>query len=222
MWEKQTSSYLFVCYFQMDESLDISAIQEVETSSHYHCTDCGYTTRDKSNFTKHRKNVHGIGKDQPDTSTPLKEVKKGRGYMCDTCGKMYKTSYSLKLHTKNKHSLTFKHTCNVCKKGFNQTTQYRCHVAKHAQIPLSKCQFCKAELFGHSSIRRHMEVCTAKDPNKTFVCDLCQVSFSRKYKMDEHMKGKHGPATYSCTCGKRYSWRSSLKFHTKICHNKSD
>jgi len=189
----------------MDESFYVPAV----TATLHTCDICSYETNDKSNFRKHVKRRHTGPTNQPPPDSLI----------CDTCGKMYKTKYGLDLHNKNKHSLQYKHVCNVCQKGYNQKVQFRFHIASHAKLPLNKCRFCKVEFYSHGSLKRHLESCQGKDHR--FVCDVCQLTFTRRYQLVEHVRGKHEAPRYVCPykCGKRFNWRSSVKHHSKICAN---
>lgn len=53
---------IFIFVLEMNESLDISAIEE---DTFHACKDCTYSTKDKSNFNKHVKRHQ-----RPKTSTP--------------------------------------------------------------------------------------------------------------------------------------------------------
>ena len=135
---------------------------------------------------------------------------------------MFKSIFGLSLHLKNKHSLEFKNTCQIFNKGFNHSVQYRYHCASHLKVSLDKCMFCKAEFTSHGSLKRHLQICNNIKPN-TFVCDVCQVSFPQKYRLLEHIKGKHQEPRYVCQfCGKKFSWRSSFKAHLRHSHANED
>jgi len=70
----------------------------------------------------------------------------------------------------------------------------------------------------HGSLKRHLTTCQNIDKDK-FVCDICQSSFIRKDRLQEHIQGKHNEPKYLCIkCGKRYAWRSSLKAHMRHAH----
>ena len=136
-------------------------------------------------------------------------------YICDVCGNTYKSKFGLNLHMKGKHLSEFKHHCDICNQGFNQSVQFRFHLSSHASLRLEKCQFCPASFYASGSLKRHLETC--QDKSNPFICEICHAGFSRKYKLEEHVRGKHGEPKYSCLCGKRYGWRSSLRTHVKIC-----
>ena len=128
----------------MDASLDLSAIEESVTEpSDYQCTSCSYHTRFKQNLNRHRK-VHPVYT----SSTPVKpkppEPSEKKRHMCDQCAKEFHTKYGLTLHRKNKHDKAFKHVCQICQKGFNQTVQYRFHCGNHLNVSFEKCSFCGA------------------------------------------------------------------------------
>jgi hypothetical protein len=50
-------------------------------------------------------------------------------------------------------------------------------------------------------------------------CDVCGVSFSRKYELERHRATSHGLARLRCkTCSKCFTRRDNLQRHEKICH----
>ena len=201
-------------------SLDLSADIEIDLPPEIPCpNDCGYHTRNKSNMNKHVKRKHPP-KAMPMTSTPIRGTNDAEHFICESCGKEFKSKYGLSLHTKNKHTSDYKYKCAICNKGYNQRIQYRFHVSSHSDVGLDKCKFCKGEFTASGSLARHLETCQSKP--KPFACDICQATFSRKYKCDEHKRGKHGEKIYSCEqCGKSYGWRSSLKAHKSRCNFKT-
>lgn len=209
------------------QSLDLSGIEEiVETVRTEHtCELCNYKTADKSNFNKHLR-THGDQVQASEmTSTPMKgtdDTARLNEYICDQCGKTYKSKYGLKIHRKTKHELTYKHLCQICGKGYNQTIQYRFHCSQHLEIVADKCRFCHTEFVAPGSLTRHLKICESNksQTDKTsYTCDICQATFKYKQHLNCHVKGKHQPPRYECKeCGKRFAWRSSLKAHRSRCH----
>jgi DNA-directed RNA polymerase subunit RPC12/RpoP len=118
-------------------------------------------------------------------------------YICPHCGKQFRSKFGLTLHEKNKHDKSFKHICNMCQKGFNQSVQYRFHLSSHMKVLLEKCMFCKEEFMSHGSLKRHLTTCQIIDKDK-FVCDICQSFFIRKDRLQEPIQGKHNEPKYLC------------------------
>lgn len=57
------------------------------------------------------------------------------------------------------------------------------------------------------------------DGETTVKCEECGEIFKRKAYLKEHIEGKHGgDMRYSCDCGKKFKWRSSLGNHRKHCY----
>ena len=238
-----TGRWLFTCVHisiflvsEMDESLDVSGI--VEEDIQVHSCECGYYTKDKSNYNKHAKKCKWHG---PSTSTPAKQApststsqdetsqastsgKAPRSYMCDACGKHCKTNYGLRLHIKSKHERNFKHECSMCKKTFNQTVQYRYHCSTHLKVQIDKCPHCKDSFSSHGSLARHLKTCSSnKDSFQTFKCNQCSASFPHKNRLRYHQRGKHGEKRYTCEgCNKAFAWRSSLSVHRRHCPSASN
>ncbi|CAC5410438.1 KRAB [Mytilus coruscus] len=58
-----------------------------------------------------------------------------------------------------------------------------------------------------------------EDGETTVKCEECGEIFKRKAYLKEHVEGKHGgDMRYSCDCGKKFKWRSSLGNHRKHCY----
>jgi hypothetical protein len=58
-----------------------------------------------------------------------------------------------------------------------------------------------------------------EDCDANLKCEECGEIFKRKAYLKEHMEGKHGgDLRYSCDCGKKFKWRSSLGSHRKNCY----
>ena len=173
--------------FQMDESLDISAVEESIHDATFHdqfeCSGCDYKTRYKHNLRRHQQ-LKGHQPPQminlPKSSTPLKPVSKAatatstststssapspnacarKSHICDQCAKEFQTRYGLSLHKRSKHEKVFKFTCQMCQRGFNQATQYRFHCANHLNVSLEKCGFCGKEFTSPGCLKRHLLIC---------------------------------------------------------------
>ncbi|CAG2188963.1 KRAB [Mytilus edulis] len=57
------------------------------------------------------------------------------------------------------------------------------------------------------------------DGETTVKCEECGEIFKRKAYLKEHVEGKHGgDMRYSCDCGKKFKWRSSLVTIGKHCY----
>lgn len=188
-------------------SVDLSG-EEEDVRRVYNCTSCAYYTYNKSNLNKHMKRMHRDIR-KPETST----------WICDTCGKVLKSKFGLELHVKNSHTKEYRYLCNVCQKGYNQRIPFRYHLASHSNVGLDKCKACRKEFNSSGSLKRHLETCpSSKNNNRPHTCPICQATFARKYRLDEHRRGKHGDGKYACSlCGKIFGWRSSLKAHSKVC-----
>lgn len=90
-------------------------------STLFNCTDCSYTSKQKSNLTQHYKLHHQSGYD----------------HQCQTCHKKYKLLKSLKYHIKTKHDSNFSRAafeCDVCKKKFPYKDSVRKHMPIHMRL----------------------------------------------------------------------------------------
>ena len=196
-----------ISFSEMDESLDVSGIEE---SIHVaHSCECGYFTRDRSNYNRHIKNASGIvdldrqqalrqkrsvtaqlrKKLQPVqqvvSSRRLPEVSSQRSALQDSRSFVIRAgNYGMKLHIKSKHAMEFKHKCSMCDKTFNQTVQYRYHCSTHLNVQIDRCPHCKACFSSHGSLGRHLKTCSMNKDSKIHsysIFSLAQYSKTRKY-----------------------------------------
>ncbi|KAK3082834.1 hypothetical protein FSP39_006627 [Pinctada imbricata] len=71
------------------------------------------------------------------------------------------------------------------------------------------CNSCKKRFASRRELENH--------PCKLY-CEICKINFKCKASAREHMLGKHGGENrYSCPCGLRFKWRSSLGCHQRNC-----
>ena len=138
-----------------NSSLDLSGILE---ANNFKCEQCSYSTNRKHNLRRHLKrhdtiqsvDLHSSTSSSitlgPSTSTPKRHSSISMGaststpttnkeLRCDQCFKGFKSKFGLSLHKKNKHENMFKHTCEICGKGYNQAVQFKFHRANHVNIP---------------------------------------------------------------------------------------
>ena len=206
-----------ISFSEMDESLDVSGIEESIHAAH--SCECGYFTRDRSNYNRHIKKCKWHCRLGPSTSTPAKAIRDSptqeetsacpgssqqptssgskqptistarQPFICDTCGKVFKTNYGMKLHIKSKHAMEFKHKCSMCDKTFNQTVQYRYHCSTHLNVQTDRCPHCKACFSSHGSLGRHLKTCSMnKDTFEKFTCETCGAPFPHKYRLTYHQR----------------------------------
>lgn len=185
--------------FWMDESLDISPIEE---DLLYVCKDCTYSKKDENNYKKHLKRHQ---RQKTNTPKQYKNTHVRNMHICEYCGRRFRTRFGLSLHRKNTHSLKFKHVCTICGKDFNQSLQYKYYVSNHIDVPWKKCQYCRVEMKAPGSLARHLEICRGKLlASDTFNCWVSGVSLPMKYTFQEPIRDKHGKThRYRCSCGKR-------------------
>lgn len=177
----------------------------------HQCKDCSYKSTRRYNIIRHRRLKH---------TTKESNASKDKMLVCEHCAKTFKTKSGLRLHVKNIHVKEFKHTCIQCNKGFNLTTQFKYHQARHIQFKVQECNFCHKQLDGHSSKQRHERTCQ-NNPERgeaSFQCRICYKEFTSNDCLLDHKKGMHQERKYTCKkCHQSYKWRSSLSAHLKRC-----
>ncbi|XP_053407619.1 protein sister of odd and bowel-like isoform X7 [Mercenaria mercenaria] len=178
----------------------------VKDSTKYTCDICDCEISNNSNFQRHLK-LH-------DPEKPAKNT-----FVCDTCGHIFTSRFGLKMHCKSIHLKTFKYKCEVCTKGYNQMAAYKGHMASHMDILKEKCPHCTLTFQYKNSLKEHVKSVhglktklKCKDPNCTSV-------FSCRQSLNDHNRAVHSSSYLPCLkCGKRFKWRSSLKYHDEHLH----
>ena len=148
------------------------------------CDQCHYRSYNSANFSTHKKTKHGTGTNQ---------------HKCDQCGDSFQH-----LRHRDRHQIshqTGKFDCKMCQKQFTRRDKLKEHGRKEHVLDeqnevqvLTKSISCPecGKLFTHSKhLSRHKA--SAHD-GFVFNCLSCLKSFSRKDRMNTHMK-------YGCKVG---------------------
>lgn len=153
----------------------------------------------------------------PATNKQTKKIKKGKGfttvtkltrhvrahaseraYPCKYCDKSFLKSHHYTRHLRIKH----RETIRSCRGPFGETDQYRCeqcedtfatqdeliyHSAIHATQNLT-CPLCQEKFDDVDAVTAHIK----SHVNGTeFMCDLCELVFTSKEKLDNHITVAH-------------------------------
>lgn len=87
--------------------------------------------------------------------------------------------------------------------------------AAHTGGPLF-CPACKMSFSDKMSLEMHVLKCKNRSM-AVYTCSICGMKLRGKASLREHTLGKHSATRYSCSCGMKFKWRSSLGSHQKHC-----
>ncbi|GLV43759.1 Parkin Interacting Substrate [Carabus blaptoides fortunei] len=107
-------------------------------------------------------------------------------YKCVHCDRICLGQLNLNRHIKAEHPerVQEKHTCNICRKSFVDSSLLTVHMRQHS--PLS-CEVCGKTFMLPNSLRKHLKVHFG---NKKFI---------QKYDLDTHSRYHSGERPYQCS-----------------------
>ena len=137
------------------------------------CHQCGIKLSTKSNLRRHIKTFHNSGVEG--------------GYTCECCEGAFSSQRSLQIHVKKVHK---KFKCTECNSRFTTKTNLKEH-EKNISV---ECRDCNKKLCTKSLLRDHFK--NEHDVNNRNKCNLCDNSFSSKFRLKTHVQKRK-----LCLCG---------------------
>lgn len=133
-------------------------------------------------------------------------------HQCDVCDKGFVNSSSLILHMKT-HLKDDPCPCSHCDKKFKTATLLAEHLLTHTDTHLYQCSICHSRFKQSCELVQHMKNHTG---NKPFACSICDKSFTQSGSLNTHMRIHTGEKPFACTmCKKQFAQASSLSVHLK-------
>lgn len=167
------------------------------------CRECNKKFRKKSLLKSHFKRHHGELDD----------------LICDVCGNVFSSKGNLKAH-KLVHSNEKPHKCKVCQKTFRQAVHLAEHEKTHGNEFPYQCIPCGKQYKAKISLDKHRES-FHEGIKRVFPCHLCDKSFTRKAKLNDHVNFHLGQSRHLCEyCGKPFLSRKTLRTHLLIHEDK--
>ncbi len=107
----------------------------------------------------------------------------------------------------------YKFWCEECKKGYQDISNYKYHMAKH-EGRTYPCQLCPKRFSSDKTLKAHQAEHTGNYP---FSCSYCQEGFIKKQKWVEH-ENQHAGIQFPCrTCRKVFNLDSKRDMHERSC-----
>ena len=108
-------------------------------------------------------------------------------------------------------------TCENCCEQFSSRKEIDQHVgqcAKTSEFFRCKEPGCNKTFYTKKRLESHKN-----SHEKTYICTICNKSFSRHSQLEKHFTTHTGEKNHTCaTCGKSFFYRSSLSMHMKSSH----
>ncbi|XP_013098801.2 transcription factor grauzone [Stomoxys calcitrans] len=230
----------------------------------FKCDECGKCCTTSRNLNSHKMEKHTEEGQQRSFECPIcqkrfakKTVlkchiethKTGTDYVCGECGKGFPTEQRRKVHERTVHNVD--RVCEQCGKTIHGIYALKQHLLEHAGIQKPKwpCDICNAQLYSHSSLKRHKQVAhhdgstvyvcgecgkiaateTALRSHKKYVhqaerkhkCTICDKAFKVAVVLREHMATHTGEDLYTCPhCPRTFKVSSNMHHHRKKAHPK--
>ena len=140
----------------------------------WNCTSCGYSTKRKSDISRHL-SVHS-------------DV---RVFQCDKCSKSFKSGGGLKQHSSCVYSNLKPFWCDTCRKSFRTRRDLERHYISHGdgvERETFYCTNCNKHFYYPSLLVRHLASLSHKIKFKGPQCQFCPTSEELKEHVKSHLE----------------------------------
>lgn len=150
-------------------------------------------------------------------SSSRKTKTKKKTFKCQICKKNFNDQSNYIRHTKiHYHEEKFK--CDVCLKTFTRKSNLSVHFRKHTGEKPYKCDICQLSFQRNDCLKKH-KLLTHEKKKPTFTCDVCQKVFDNKYCLSRHLKIHENYKPYHChVCRRSFIRKYSLIVHLRSKH----
>ncbi|XP_052252366.1 uncharacterized protein LOC127859023 [Dreissena polymorpha] len=140
-------------------------------------------------------------------------------YACGMCGKEFHERWFLSRHMKV-HSQEKDFICTICGQAFTYKHNLKNHMGFHGDHRPYKCEVCDATFKYPNNLSKHKKIHKPDDVVKKFKCRYCNRGFKENYHRERH-EASHAPQrTIECQhCDLTFSRRDNLQQHMKRIHS---
>ena len=185
------------------------------------CEECGDTLSSAALLKRHIKvkhflenksidetNINEFRKD-PEVAAMM-DKKEYKEYVCKLCGK--KVLFGKSAHIKKYHNGN-DIKCPKCDKTFNTYVRAMSHILNiHEKKPCTIC----GEIFGSTSMTRHIQQAHTANEEKKFKCETCGKGFVANNSLQDHINIHTGEKPHVCkVCGKGFASYGTLRTHER-------
>jgi len=137
-------------------------------------------------------------------------------FECKLCGLRFDRKSQLGYHIQRNHEKVINYTCEICKKGFYKSSDYRTHLNSHSNVKKYACEECGKGFSHVSNLNRHKRVHTNEKP---YVCQDCGKRFNQTSTLNNHAKIHSAHIFGQCPeCPKKFKTGRVLLKHLRISH----
>ena len=201
-----------------DQNVAVSQTQnETDLSNkvlRFPCEYCGKILKTSRTMINHAKLKHSNDEAYMRKS---KEISAGKSLNreCNICGNLY-NSRKIKEHIKEEHpDVNVEEKCETCHKSFPDRFHLKRHMdSAHSEVQGFDCNICGIKVKRLDHLQEHLLLHAA---DKSFKCDKCNYSTTRKRNMTAH---KCRPKLFKCDlCGQMTVSKEGLRKHRRKVHS---
>lgn len=157
-----------------------------------------------------------IGLDVNDTNENSNVQATKKLYACDQCGGRYTRLYNLKMHKKTIHEGIRSHSCQICGKGFVNSTKLKSHLTLHTGKPFT-CEICAKSFTRSTDLEKHKQF--VHERIRSFICPECGLRFSTASILRDHITTHTGQKRFPCDlCPRQFNRFSHISAHKLTVH----
>jgi KRAB domain-containing zinc finger protein len=187
--------------------------------STHSCKECGKQFDKKPELQQHMNDSHeknDCGELIDSREEAEKHESTPQNIPCPECKDVFPTQDSLKTHIEMVHTLKKPFSCAECGRHFVSKGTVRVHIRTHTDKRTTVCGICKKAFRTVDALKQHKFVhMTDEEKNKKgFPCTICDKKFSRRTKLEYHMRRHNDERHFICTiCNKSFHDSVRLKAH---------
>lgn len=103
------------------------------------------------------------------------------------------------------------HVCEVCRKGFSQSSDLRRHLLTHTGEKPHMCNECGERFRRKDHLKTHIQLHTGETP---YVCKICNKKYLYRKYLNYHMRVHSISKGFWCkNCGKKFPYASDFRLY---------